>query len=620
MVRFLHAVPGAPAVNFALDDANIFEDVEYETLTGFESVDAGVYTPRVLAGGSTVIAADPVELERGKMYSFVVYGATSLSLNVYEEDTVGNPDTAKVRALHVAENVAMVDVVRALSTQFDDLETDSVRSYQATAPDTYVYSLRKGDENNVNFDFVSIRLRVCTIYSIFVVGDETQDDSLAPRFVVGAHDAAVCQSNNNGPRVRWLNLAPGSGPLNGIVDGTVAVTGIGLRQVSDYVTQSAGTHVAGFRDQTTAANELTDSVTWANGRWYTVAIYGNNGEGLAFVEDSRVVGPAARIRVIHLGPTLGVVDLYLDGQLFADNVAFKDSRDYTGGPTGEFAAEVRDQSGNTLSRFTGINTAPQATFTVYLLGEPGTTGVTSVASPFTIDAETLGANFAYIRVIHVIPGNAVVVASFSDGQNSSALTYLDASNYFRFSPGKIKVDVRTQSGAEIDTITVDATGGTYHTVWVNRPSDPQLSVTQDDFAGGQKVRAINWVEGTCYDFRFSRTAINDICFDESSVYAPFSPAGQITSQILDSTTGRTVSTDNQVLTVVPVVYTVVAVGTRDNAVVGLVIDADSERFFTIQTTTTTTTGSSGGSSGASRGATTGSTGATASSAASRAAA
>jgi hypothetical protein len=97
-VRLIHAVPDAPNVDVAIKDGPmLFEDVEYEEISDYVILDAGVYAIEVRnAETDEILFEAPAKLEAGVVYDVVAFygGEASLEAAAPDAATPTAPDEA----------------------------------------------------------------------------------------------------------------------------------------------------------------------------------------------------------------------------------------------------------------------------------------------------------------------------------------------------------------------------------------------------------------------------------------------------------------------------------------------------------------------------------------------
>ncbi|MBA2505557.1 MAG: DUF4397 domain-containing protein [Thermoleophilaceae bacterium] len=134
-VRFVHAVPGAPAASLTVGGASL-PAVGFGSATGYTAVDSGDVTLRLGSDGDTI--ADSADtLADGSRYTVVAAGTTrSPDLTVYRD---GRPagGQARIRAIGAASELGDVDVDLGGETIASNLGFGAASDYASVDPGSY---------------------------------------------------------------------------------------------------------------------------------------------------------------------------------------------------------------------------------------------------------------------------------------------------------------------------------------------------------------------------------------------------------------------------------------------------------------------------------------------------
>ena len=154
--------------------------------------------------------------------------------------------------------------------------------------------------------------------------------------------------------VRVVHAAPGAGTVDVFVDGKVLLPGFTFGTVTGYVAVPAGTH----KIQVTpagkgiAASVITKNVTVAAGVAYTVAAIGTAASGFAlaaFADNNLVSGNMAQVRVYHLSPDAGPVNVAVGGNTVISGLTYTNASGYLSVPGGAYTFNVTaTQAGATV--------------------------------------------------------------------------------------------------------------------------------------------------------------------------------------------------------------------------------------------------------------------------------
>ena len=187
--------------------------------------------------------------------------------------------------------------------------------------------------------------------------------------------------------------------------------------------------------------------------------------------------PDATLRIVHASPGAPAIDVLVDGQPFATNVAFGVATDYAPIPAGDYKVQVVA---------TG-QTADTAVIDMDLEAESGKAYIFAASKPlneiegklFEVNLDAVEDGKARARVIHLSPdaGDIDIVVTGGD-ELFGGIGFEDASDYTEIDPGTISLDVRGEedriltSAAGIEI----AAGGTYDIVALGQLSDQSLTL------------------------------------------------------------------------------------------------------------------------------------------------
>lgn len=151
--------------------------------------------------------------------------------------------------------------------------------------------------------------------------------------------------------VRVVHASPAAGTVDVYVDGKALLTNFEFGKVTDYVSVPAGSHKievspAGKGE---SAAVITQDVTVSAGMAYTVAAIGTKDSGFGltpFVDDNRVSGAMASVRVYHLSPDAGPVNVATGGNDVITGLTYKNASDYLAVPANSYTFNVTATDAN----------------------------------------------------------------------------------------------------------------------------------------------------------------------------------------------------------------------------------------------------------------------------------
>ncbi len=156
--------------------------------------------------------------------------------------------------------------------------------------------------------------------------------ALLAGFVLARPTQASAHYNGNA-YVRVLHASPAAGPVDVYVDGAKLLKNFKFGSITDYVTVSAGKH----RIQVTVTGAprkdavIDVTVKLKAGVYYTAAAIGTKDSGFsiaAFVDDNSDIQSKARIRVYHLSPNAGPVDVSVGGKKVISHLTYTNASGY----------------------------------------------------------------------------------------------------------------------------------------------------------------------------------------------------------------------------------------------------------------------------------------------------
>ena len=172
--------------------------------------------------------------------------------------------------------------------------------------------------------------------------------------LVAAFATPVSAAPNDMAYVRVVHASPAAGPVDVYVDGTALLTDFTFGTVTNYVSVAAGSRTiqVGPTGKGSSAAVMTQSVSVASGGAYTVAAIGTTASGFglqAFVDNNLMSGSGAKVRVYHLSPNAGPVNVAAGGKTVITGLTYKNASDYLTVPAGTYTFNVTaTQAGATV--------------------------------------------------------------------------------------------------------------------------------------------------------------------------------------------------------------------------------------------------------------------------------
>lgn len=154
--------------------------------------------------------------------------------------------------------------------------------------------------------------------------------------------------------VRVVHASPAAGTVDVFVDGAALLPNFAFGTVTGYVPVPAGPHKIQVAPagKGIGASVITQTVTVAAGVPYTVAAIGTAASGFslaAFGDNNLVSGGMAKVRVYHLSPDAGPVNVATGGNTVISGLTYTNASGYLSVPGGAYTFNVTaTQAGATV--------------------------------------------------------------------------------------------------------------------------------------------------------------------------------------------------------------------------------------------------------------------------------
>ena len=145
--------------------------------------------------------------------------------------------------------------------------------------------------------------------------------------------------------VRLIQASPDVGTVDVFVDGNKWLGSLGFATVTDYKQLPAGRHKVqiALLGKGRGATAIARTFAVQAGLAYTVAAVGTKTTGLAlkvYVDDNRIAGDMAKVRVYHLAPGIGVVRVASGGKTILSRLAYSHASNYHSLPAGSYTFNI----------------------------------------------------------------------------------------------------------------------------------------------------------------------------------------------------------------------------------------------------------------------------------------
>jgi hypothetical protein len=169
--------------------------------------------------------------------------------------------------------------------------------------------------------------------------------TLAVALVFTAAQPVAAATRANNAFVRVVHASPGAGTVDVFVDGGKLLSDFAFGTVTGYVNLPAGSHEIKVAPAGKGAGSavITQTVSVEAGVPYTVAAIGTTSTGFslaAFADNNLLSGAMAKVRVYHLSPDAGPVNVAVGGKTVISGLTYKNSSGYLTVPGGAYTFDV----------------------------------------------------------------------------------------------------------------------------------------------------------------------------------------------------------------------------------------------------------------------------------------
>lgn len=187
-LRFLHAVPNAPAVDVYANGVLIARNLNYRGFTEYQALKAGTYQIEVFPTGrrENPVLATTATLPDLTIFTIAIVGQLpNLSLLPIAEPKIALPQgAAMLRFSNLAPTSPNMDLILTDGTVlFSDVRFKETTNYIILPALTYHFRLRIAGTNNVVLEVPNIQIlpdRFYTIYAIGLVNEQPRLQVLIP--------------------------------------------------------------------------------------------------------------------------------------------------------------------------------------------------------------------------------------------------------------------------------------------------------------------------------------------------------------------------------------------------------------------------------------------------------
>ena len=313
--------------------------------------------------------------------------------------------------------------------------------------------------------------------------------------------------------IRFVHGSPDAPSIDVIVDGAPVAENLAFGAATDYMPFPAGEHQVQIVPTGSGAESavLDETVDLDGGDAYIFAAAGllNDIEAKTYEVDLDDLDEnQARVRLIHLSPDAGNVDLYVTGgDEWFDDVDFPNASDYKDVDAGSYDLEVRAHDSDTVAlTLSGFEVQQGRALDVIVLGQASDNSLTALTletrvSPSCGDVLGNGKDTdACVRVIHTSIDAPAIDVYVNDSLVIENLAFGSATDFAPLPSGDDRNIKIVPTGSPLDAAIVDANvdldaGQAYDLIAFNRVDDIDVKAVDVDLdpvpVGQARVRVLH---------------------------------------------------------------------------------------------------------------------------------
>ncbi len=181
-VRFLHAVPNAPAVDLYVGDKLVGKGITYKSFTEYLGAYPGVYNIKLYPAGnkSKLLLEEDVQLQDGIIYTIAVAGVLqSLDFKIIV-DKKRDFDKSKthIRFINLSPFDTKFDILLDGAVKITDLDYEEVSNYIELEPRTYYIKVLDSYTKRPVLLDPKATLRAGKLLAGYIVGQQNKGEGL----------------------------------------------------------------------------------------------------------------------------------------------------------------------------------------------------------------------------------------------------------------------------------------------------------------------------------------------------------------------------------------------------------------------------------------------------------
>ena len=212
-VRIIHASPFVGTADVFVDGTKLLSSFGFGTVTDYVPIPPGPHQVQIALVGRGIggaVITQTLAVSPGVAYTVAAIGATAstLSLEIFVDNNLIAPGTAKVRVYNLSPDAGPISVAAGGKTLVSAVAYQQASSYLALAPGSYTFTVNVSQGNTILP--ISETLKANMVTSLFIVGmfKGTPKLVLVPAQANGLPNVPGTGSDPNAPATSSQPLTP----------------------------------------------------------------------------------------------------------------------------------------------------------------------------------------------------------------------------------------------------------------------------------------------------------------------------------------------------------------------------------------------------------------------------
>jgi len=323
LVRFVHAIPGASAVDIYTDGQLTISSLEFGSASTFVRVPTGDHQVSVTqAGGTSPLWEQTISAGAGTAQTLIAASASQASFQMYTDDLNPLPlGKARLSAIHAIAGGPDVDLILTDGRPvIPGLKAGQPAGTLDVPTFTYEFAVvaAGGSADAALLTPPALALASGTSYALVVYG--TADSPAALVLAAATNPEAV------GGFVRVAHGVPGAPAVDIYLNDTLAVPSLQFGQMTEHIALPTGSYSVSLRGAGSETNLLNADVGVEAGQAVTIAALGTPDDVTAQVLTDNIAGISAseaRLSLVNgLGDGQTLTATLPDGTSLGNDLAF----------------------------------------------------------------------------------------------------------------------------------------------------------------------------------------------------------------------------------------------------------------------------------------------------------